>query len=107
MFRNIMIALALFLCTSAAMIQEAEACSCTAPDLAQNYNHADHVVSVKIYKSGVHGGFRVHAARVGTTYKGCVEPGSRIIILTPSTGASCGVNLQPGRKYLVTGMQGY
>ena len=107
MFRNIMIALALFLCTSAAMIQEAEACSCTAPDLAQNYNHADHVVSVKIYKSGVHGGFRVHAARVGTTYKGCVEPGSRIIILTPSTGASCGVNLKPGRKYLVTGMQGY
>ena len=87
MFRNIMIALALLLCSSVALIQEAEACSCMAPDLVHDYNHADHVVSVKIHKSRVQGNFRVHAARVGQTFKGCIEPGAKIIILTPSTGS--------------------
>ncbi|MEE3329137.1 MAG: hypothetical protein VX252_17515 [Myxococcota bacterium] len=96
-------------------VPEADACSCLPPDLARSYHANDEVVEVKVLRHRSRGGPRgkrhrrgardwVYSARVKEVYKGCRRSGSIVKIVTPRSGAQCGVTwLKPGKTYLLSG----
>ncbi len=85
------------------MAGPADACSCLPPDLVRSYNQSDGVLRVKVLRERLRGEQVQYRARILTTYKGCLRPGHLVRLVTPASSALCGVRLEPGREYLVTG----
>ena len=89
--------------TSALLVSEAAACSCLPPDLVFTYNNSTDVLAVKILRKRQRGDQVVYKARTRRTYKGCVEAREKVILTTAVSSAACGVDLEVGSTYLVTG----
>jgi hypothetical protein len=83
--------------------ESASACSCLPADLATVYNKSDAVLRVRILRQHERGRVKVYRAQVLATYKGCLRRGERLSLVTPPHSAACGVALETGGDYLVTG----
>ena len=81
---------------------DAEACSCTPPDLVETYNNATDVLRVRVLRERRYNGLFYYRARVHTTYKGCAAPGEVVTLSTPVSSATCGQRLDVGGDYLIT-----
>ncbi len=81
----------------------AQACSCLQPTVESSYNNSSDVVEARILLSLPVGNERWMVASVRSTYKGCLGENELVLLTTPASSASCGVNLQTGRVYLVNG----
>jgi hypothetical protein len=87
---------------------QAYACSCLPgqPDIAVSYEYATDVIKagVKRRLKRAPEGYIRYAARVMEGYKGCLEPGDRVIIETPQDEGLCGVTTLSRKKvYLLHG----
>ena len=81
----------------------AQACSCIPPNLPSLYNSYDAVFSAVIDSEVVVGSSRYYVATIDTGYKGCFQYGEKVTLVTHIHGATCGVGLNVGEKYLITG----
>lgn len=99
------IAIALFVAavTSAAFARPAEACSCLPPDLVRTYNASTDVVRAGVVFGWTLGDQQLYLARVSEVFKGCFRRGDIIVVVTPRSSAACGLRLDWGRSYLLTG----
>jgi hypothetical protein len=97
----VMTAASLFLSPA---LPEALACSCLPADLPTIYNQSDAVLRVRILAERTRpGGQIVYTARVVTTYKGCAQKRQILPLVTAPNDGLCGVRLDVGGDYLVTG----
>ena len=100
---------AIFALTAFAPAQ-ADACSCMPPSLANSFQDSDHVVRVRVQKKKTLNlalfSKTVYIARVVKSWKGCTQKKQLVRLATPSSSAACGVTLQVGGQYLVTGDSG-
>lgn len=81
----------------------AQACSCLQPTVESSYNNSSDVVEARVLLSLPVGSERWMVAKVRATYKGCLDEGELVLLTTPASGASCGVNLPSGGLFLVNG----
>ena len=88
----------------------AEACSCLEPSLSVEFQNSDHIAKVRIQKKKTLNlavfSKTVYIARVVKSWKGCTQKAQRVRLVTPSSSAACGVTLQVGGVYLITGTAG-
>jgi hypothetical protein len=88
----------------AATAPEARACSCLPADLPTIYNQSDAVLRVRVLSQRVRDDGRiVYTARVVTTYKGCAQKRQLVPLVTAPNDGLCGVRLEIGGDYLVSG----
>lgn len=95
--------LLILLVSLAVTARPAKACSCIFPTLAGSYASHDAVFSATITAENVVGQTRQYTATVDTGYKGCFQYGEEVTLLTHIHGATCGITLNVGDKYLITG----
>jgi hypothetical protein len=81
----------------------AEACSCLPPDLVRTTSDSDHVLIGRIKRKRKQAGTRYFQLEVEGTVKGCYVPGELVILKSPVSGATCGINLMKNKRYVVTG----
>ncbi len=93
------------LVANAIVVESADACTCLPPDLVRSYNRSDAVLRVLVRRVRLRDDRVVYRARVITAYKGCIRPGRGVRLMTPAASETCGVELEVGREYLVTGSQ--
>jgi hypothetical protein len=77
----------------------ASACSCTGGTAADHALRADAVFSGRLVDREVVGGTALHVFAVGTVYAG--EVSARQGVLSPASGASCGLELAGEGPFLV------
>jgi hypothetical protein len=103
----LLLALLVALAVPAAIPGRAEACTCLPADLATIYNRSDAVLRVRVLGERTRGeglsAARVYTVRVRAVYKGCHEPQRRTRLVTSVQSGLCGVTLEVGGDYLVTG----
>jgi len=81
----------------------AHACSCLLPTVESSYHDSDAVIEAHVLLSLPVGDERWVVARVGATFKGCLEESELVLLTTPSSSAACGATLQNGQTYLING----
>ncbi len=91
------------LALSLAAPSAAEACRCKARDFTQKFNEAVDVVKGRVTSTKIVGTQRLIRVRIEGVYKGCLETGRMLNILTPRTSAACGLSLSVGKTYLLSG----
>lgn len=103
----VLLAAILTACTlSFATVPEASACSCLPADLATHFNQADAVLRVRILgERNRADGQIAYTARVVTTYKGCAQKRQVLPLVTAPNDGLCGIRLEVGGDYLVTGQR--
>jgi hypothetical protein len=90
--------------TLSVTVREAVACSCLPADLPTIYNHSDAVLRVRILAERTRpDGQIAYTGRVITTYKGCAQKRQVLPLVTAPNGALCGIRLEVGGDYVVTG----
>lgn len=82
----------------------AEACSCLPPTVESSYNQSTDVVSARVLGTFNQGSNRMYLAQVETPYKGCLDVSDLVILTTPQSSASCGIQLQLGVEHLINGL---
>lgn len=81
---------------------EARACSCLPPDLPFIYNNSSDVFVGRVLGRVESGHTRFFVFRIRATYKGCAERGQVVLLSSPIESAACGIDLRPGRSYLIS-----
>jgi hypothetical protein len=81
----------------------AQACSCLQPTVESSYNRSSDVIEARVLLSVPVGTERWMVARVRATYKGCLQESELVLLTTPLSSATCGINLRNGQVYLVNG----
>ena len=77
----------------------AKACRCGPSSMASSFSRAEKaLIGTVVRKSGSVD----YTIRVLRSFKECVRQGSRIIVNTPSSSASCGVRLRVGSVYYLS-----
>jgi len=79
----------------------AEACSCIAPDIKQQWHEGADVLGVKIVAERTVGFERQFAARVIQPFSGCLQSGDQVVLTTPFDSAACGTYLAVGETYIL------
>lgn len=82
----------------------AEACSCLVPTVENSYNSSSDVVTAAVSFGFTIGGTQYYLARVQRTFKGCLAAGDWVVLRTPASSATCGVELT-ARRYLINGQE--
>jgi eight-cysteine-cluster-containing protein len=104
--RGLLQGLCAALLLSAAVVttaQPAEACSCVRPTIESSYNNHSDVVVARVLTRIIRGNERWHLARVRKPYKGCLDEGQTVWLVSAVSSATCGVSLSPGTTYLING----
>jgi hypothetical protein len=85
--------------------EPAEACSCPPATIeSSHFNNSDTATLTPLVGHRV-GDERWYVAQVTKPYKGCTEAGALVLLVTPSSSASCGAELELGVEYLVHGQR--
>ena len=100
---KLVIAVITFILVNLSIPATAEACSCMPPDLVRTTNESDHVMVGKVVRKRKKGQTRYFELEINRTFKGCFVAGSSVILRSPVSGATCGINLAKNRRYLITG----
>jgi eight-cysteine-cluster-containing protein len=83
--------------------EPAEACSCLSATVeSSHFNNSDAATLTPLAGHRV-GSERWYLAQVTKPYKGCTDAGDLVLLVTPSSSASCGAQLELGIEYLVHG----
>jgi hypothetical protein len=88
--------LAALLLLSLVLSAEAYACSCRAVDLVRDLPDADGAIVGAVLERSVSGDTATYLFRVEQVYKGEIE--NRVEVVTPASGASCGLELAVGDR---------
>ncbi|MFT5431550.1 MAG: hypothetical protein ACI9OJ_002247 [Myxococcota bacterium] len=83
--------------------KQADACSCISTDIASSYNNSTDVIRAQVLFGITIGQDQWYVARSLSTFKGCIEKNAWVYIRTASSSAACGVILQTGTQYLLSG----
>lgn len=73
---------------------QAAACSCLQPTVESSYNRHSDVVTVQVTGTVVRGKQRLYSAQVLRVFKGCLQPGKRVLLATSVSSAACGITLR-------------
>jgi len=79
----------------------AQACSCLPATVESSYNQSSDVAALTPLVGFRRGAERWYVARIDKPYKGCTEAGDLVVLSTPSSSASCGGQLEVGKKHLL------
>lgn len=81
----------------------AQACKCIPATVSSAYHSSSDVLRARVVYGVTLGQDQWYLARAEATYKGCIKPGSWVYVRTASSSAACGVTLQTGIRYLISG----
>jgi eight-cysteine-cluster-containing protein len=83
--------------------EPAEACSCLSATVeSSHFNSSDAATLTPLVGHRI-GNERWYVAQVAKPYKGCIDAGDLVLLVTPSSSASCGARLELGVEYLIHG----
>lgn len=89
--------------TVASAPTDAHACSCLPPSVSASYQNASGVWIANIIWTFDTGNERFFVAGVSQTFKGCPPKSGAIVLVTPSSSATCGAFYNVGDDYLIHG----
>jgi hypothetical protein len=83
--------------------EPAEACSCLPATVESSHLNSSDAATLTPLVGRRVGNERWYVAQVAKPYKGCIDAGALVLLVTPSSSASCGAELDIGVEYLVHG----
>ena len=83
--------------------EPAEACSCLPATVESSHLNSSDAATLTPLVGRRVGNERWYVAQVAKPYKGCTDAGALVLLVTPSSSASCGAELDIGVEYLVHG----